>query len=90
VEKKNDNPVNLDLSDSTKVVAVDLEFMFDVFFRQGSDIELTVVKGIPEGATAVAAGIIDGALVVVFDREVPETIWYKQIQRGVKDSKDLN
>ncbi len=62
-----------------KVVALDLDFLFNMFMREGAVINLRVIRGIPEGAKAVMAGISDGSLVVIFDTIVPEDIWFEDL-----------
>lgn len=72
-----------DLSDRT--VILDLQFLLDNFLRDGSEARFRVVKGVPAGATTVAAGILDGALLIVFDRPVPSGILYEDLgKRTIK------
>lgn len=63
-----------------KVVTLDLAFLFSTFLRHGAEIHMRVVKGIPEGANAIAGGINDGSLVVVFDTTVPDEIWFEDLE----------
>jgi hypothetical protein len=60
-----------------KTLTLDLEFLFNMFLRDGADINLRVVRGIPEGARAIAGGISGGSLVIVFDSKVPDEIWFE-------------
>jgi hypothetical protein len=63
-----------------RVVALDLAFLFNVFLRHGAQYNLKVVQGIPEGANAVAAGILDETLIVVFDTDVPPEILFQDLE----------
>jgi hypothetical protein len=63
-----------------RVVALDLAFLFNVFLRHGARYNLKVVQGIPEGANAVAAGILDEALIVVFDQDVPPEVLFQDLE----------
>jgi hypothetical protein len=62
-----------------RVVALDLAFLFNMFLRHGAEFNMRVVKGIPEGANAVAAGLANGSLVVIFDTDVPTEIWFEDL-----------
>lgn len=66
-----------------KTVALDLSFLFNMFMREGAKINMRVVKGVPEGANALGAGIANGSLIVVFDTEVPEEIWFEDITDNI-------
>jgi hypothetical protein len=74
-----------------RVVALDLAFLFNIFLRHGSEFNMRVVKGIPEGANALAAGLKDGSLVVIFDTQVPTEIWFEDLSSHEQISiKDMN
>lgn len=74
-----------------RYVTLDLAFLFNTFLRDGNEIHLKVVKGLPDGANAVAAGIVDGALIMVFDTEVPSEVWFQDLGKKVEISnKELN
>lgn len=78
-----------DLTENT--VTLDLAFLFNTFLREGNEFHFKVVKGLPDGANAVAAGIFDGALVMVFDRKVPSEVWFQDVSKKVKiPTKELN
>lgn len=74
---------------TSKTVALDLSFLFNVFMREGAEINMRVVKGIPDGANAIGAGIANGSLIVVFDTEVPEEIWFEDTT-GIIMKPELN
>ena len=74
----------VDLSDHT--VVLDLQFLLDNFLRDGSEARFRVVKGVPAGATTVAAGILDGALLIVFDQPVPSGIVYEDLGKRTSKS----
>jgi len=78
---------DVDLSERT--VILNLQFLLDNLLRTGSEIHLRVVKGVPAGATTVAAGILDDSLLVVFDRPVPSEIWYEDLGKKITQS-ELN
>lgn len=73
-----------------KAVVLDLEFLFNVFLREGAHINMRVIKGIPEGAKATHATIHDGSLVVIFDTFVPEDIWFEDYNLPVNHNGELN
>lgn len=74
-----------------RYVTLDLAFLFNTFLRDGNEFHFKVVKGLPDGANAVAAGIVDGALVMVFDTEVPSEVWFQDLGKKVEIlNKDLN
>ena len=69
----------VDLSDRT--VVLDLQFLLDNLLRDGNEVHFRVIKGVPTGATTVAAGILDNALLVVFDQPVPSEIIYEDLSK---------
>lgn len=81
---------DLNLKDyEDKIVFLDLEFLFNVFLREGASINMRVRQGIPEGANALMAGISDGSLVVIFDRKVPDGIIFEDFSNKIHKA-DLN
>lgn len=72
-----------------RTVVLDLQFLLDNFIRTGSEIHLRVIKGVSPGATTVAAGILDNALLVVFDQPVPSEILYEDLGKRITNS-ELN
>ena len=75
---------------STRTVSLDLEFLFNTFLRDGNELHLKVVRGIPDGANTVAAGILNNALLVVFDREVPSEVVYEVLNAKTKTLTEIN
>jgi len=73
-----------------KTIFLDLEFLFNVFLREGATINMRVIKGVPEGAKATHATIHDGSLVVIFDTLVPEEIWLEDYNLTKRHKADLN
>jgi hypothetical protein len=74
-----------------RYVTLDLGFLFNTFLRDGNEFHFKVVRGLPDGAKAIAAGIINDALVMVFDTDVPNEVWFEDQSRKVKiQNKDLN
>jgi hypothetical protein len=74
---------------SKRTVVLNLQFLLDNLLRHGSEVHLRVINGVPPGATTVAAGILDDALLVVFDRPVPSEILYEDLGKRTKPS-ELN
>lgn len=73
-----------------RIVALDLAFLFNIFLRDGAEFNMRVVRGIPVGANAVAAGIADGSLIVVFDTDVPEEIWFEDLDSHEEIKAEIN
>lgn len=72
-------------------VTLDLAFLFNTFLRHGNEIHLKVVRGLPDGANALMAGIVENQLVMVFDTDVPSDVWFQDISKEVKiPTKELN
>jgi hypothetical protein len=74
-----------------RTVTLDLDFLFNVFLRDGSEYNLKVIQGIPVGAKALVAGIVNDALVVIFDTDVPPEVLFESRSKKVEiQNKDLN
>lgn len=71
---------------SERTVVLDLQFLLDNFLRDGSEAQFRVIKGIPAGSTMVAAGILENALLLVFDKPVPSEILYEDLGRKISRS----
>lgn len=67
-----------------RYVTLDLAFLFNTFLRHGNEIHLRVLQGLPDGANALAAGIVENQLVMVFDTDVPSEVWFQDISKEVK------
>lgn len=74
-----------------RTVTLDLTFLFNTFLCAGNEFHLKVIKGLPDGANAIAAGIVDNSLVMVFDTDVPSEVWFMDVSKKVEiKTKDLN
>lgn len=86
-KKEVDEEANL----TTRIIALDLSFLFSNFLRDGAEFNMRVVRGIPEGAKALAATVTDDSLVVIFDTDVPSEIWFEDLNSNEEIiTKDLN
>lgn len=73
-----------------QVVTLDLAFLLRHFLREGSNINLKVIQGIPEDAKPIAAGILDDALIIVFDQKVPAEILFADLSKPQLTKVEIN
>jgi hypothetical protein len=73
-----------------QVVTLDLAFLLQHFLCDGNKINLRVIQGIPEDAKPIAAGILDNALVIVFDKKVPAEILFEDLSVIPQTKMEIN